>query len=50
MWQEIVVALCVIAAAYFVIRQWLPIGRKKESSCGGCGGCSPAQSCAKELE
>jgi hypothetical protein len=39
MWQEIIVALCVVAAAYFVLRQWLPIGKKNTASCGGCGGC-----------
>jgi hypothetical protein len=37
MWQEIIVGICVLAAAYFVLRQWLPMGKKKTSGCGGCG-------------
>lgn len=37
MWQEILVGICVLAASYFVLRQWLPIGGKKSSGCGSCG-------------
>lgn len=48
MWQEVIVGLCVLAASYFVLRQWLPIGKKKAAGCGGCGtggsNCSPAKS------
>jgi hypothetical protein len=44
MWQEIIVAICVIAAAYFLVRQWLP--SKNSSSCGGCGGCNTTKNCA----
>ena len=52
MWQEIIVALCVLAATYFVARQWLPIGKKKSSDCGGCAGCSttPSPSNTQEKE
>ena len=45
MWQEIIVGICVLAAAYFVLRQWLPTDTKKSSSCGGCSGCNAAKSC-----
>lgn len=50
MWQEIIVGMCVLAAAYFVLRQWLPSGKKNSSSCGGCGGCSTAKSCSNPEE
>lgn len=46
MWQEIIVGMCVLAAAYFVLRQWLPMGKKKSSGCGGCG--SGNSSCSTE--
>lgn len=50
MWQEIIVGTCVLAAAYFVLRQWLPIGKKKTGGCGSCSsgdsGCTTAKSCA----
>jgi len=45
MWQEIIVGICVLAAAYFVLRQWLPIGKKKSSGCGGCGSANGSNSC-----
>jgi len=52
MWQEIIVGVCIVAAAYVVLRQWLPIGKKKTSGCGGCGsgdtGCSTTKSCTPE--
>jgi hypothetical protein len=44
MWQEMIVAICVIAAAFFLLRQWLP--SKNSSNCGGCGGCNTTKSCA----
>jgi MinD superfamily P-loop ATPase len=37
MWQEIIVALCVISAIVFLLRKWF--FKKKTSSCGGCSGC-----------
>lgn len=43
MWQEIIVAGCVLAAAYVVLRQWLPLGGKKNSGCGGCGSSSDSK-------
>ena len=46
MWQEVIVGICVLAAAYFVLRQWLPFGNKKSSGCGGCSNTS--SSCSTE--
>ncbi|MES2674217.1 MAG: FeoB-associated Cys-rich membrane protein [Pseudomonadota bacterium] len=47
MWQEIIVGICVLGAAYFVLRQWLPVGKKSSTSCGGCG---TAKSCSNPAE
>lgn len=38
MWQEIIVGICVLAAAVFLLRHWLGLG-KKASACGGCSSC-----------
>lgn len=50
MWQEIIVGICVLAAAYFVLRQWLPFGNKKSSGCGSCNttsnSCNTHKTCA----
>lgn len=47
MWQEIIVGLCVIGALVFLVRRWLPGGKKKAADCGsGCGSCSTSSSCA----
>jgi hypothetical protein len=41
MWQEIIVGICVLGALVFLVRRWLPVGRKKSAACGsGCGGCA----------
>jgi hypothetical protein len=48
MWQEVIVAIMVLAAFYYVIRQWLP--KKNAGSCGGCGGCASAKSCSNPDE
>lgn len=45
MWQEIIVGICVLAAGYFVLRQWLPFANKKSSGCGGCGTGGSGSSC-----
>lgn len=46
MWQEMIVGLCVIGALVFLVRRWLPIGKKKSAGCGsGCGGCASTSSC-----
>lgn len=50
MWQEIIMGILVLAAFYYVLRQWLPIGKKNTSSCGGCGGCNTAKSCSNPEE
>lgn len=51
MWQEIIVGLCVLAAAYFLVRRWL-FPTKKSAACGGCSGCdkTPESSCANPSE
>ena len=46
MWQEIIVGVIVIGAVLFLVRQWLPFGKKPSGSCGGCGGCNTAKSCS----
>jgi hypothetical protein len=38
MWQEIIVGICVLAAAVFLLRHWLGAG-KKATACGGCSNC-----------
>jgi FeoB-associated Cys-rich membrane protein len=44
MWQEIIVALCIISACIFLVRKWF--FNKKTSACGGCSGCEKnASSC-----
>jgi hypothetical protein len=50
MWQEIIVGICVLAAAIFVLRQWFPFSRKKSSGCGGCSGCNTSPSCTNPTE
>ena len=51
MWQEVIVGLCVLAAAVFLVRRWLPAFTNKNSSaCGGCGGCDTAKSCSNPAE
>jgi len=40
MWQNTIVGLCVLAAVFFVARQWVPGLGKKSSGCGSCNGCS----------
>ena len=51
MWQEIIVGLCVLAAAVFLVRRWLPaFSAKNSSACGGCGGCDTAKSCSNPAE
>jgi len=51
MWQEVIVGLCVITAAAFLARRWLPFFvSKNTSACGGCGGCDTAKSCANPAE
>ncbi len=50
MWQEIIVAVCVLLAATAVIRNLIA---KKGSSCGsgGCGGCGSQAACStKKIE
>lgn len=50
MWQNIIVGICVLAAVFFVARQWLPGLGKKSSTCGGCNGCSDtAASCGNPV-
>jgi hypothetical protein len=39
MWQEVIVGVCVIAAAFFLARRWIFPPTKKAAGCGGCGGC-----------
>lgn len=39
MWQEIIVGICILTAAAFLVRRWI-FPAKKSSACGGCGGCS----------
>ncbi|SHK05264.1 Virus attachment protein p12 family protein [Marinobacter antarcticus] len=51
MWQDIIVGICVLAAVFFVARQWIPGLGKKPSGCGGCNGCSSsAGSCRNGVE
>jgi len=50
MWQEIIVGAIVIGAVFFLVRQWLPFGKKPSGSCGGCGGCNTAKSCSNPDE
>jgi hypothetical protein len=38
MWQEIIVGLCVVGAALFLLRRWF-FAPKKSLACGGCNGC-----------
>lgn len=38
-WQEVIVGVCVVAAAIFLLRRWIFPG-KKTASCGGCSGCA----------
>jgi hypothetical protein len=38
-WQEVIVGVCVLAAAVFLLRRWIFPG-KKAASCGGCSGCA----------
>jgi len=42
MWQEIIVAVCVISALIFLVRKWF--FSKKSSSCGGCSDCGKGKS------
>ena len=40
MWQELIVIVCVITAALFVLRAYWPGMRKKNGGCAGCdSGC-----------
>ena len=50
MWQEVIVGIIVVAATYYVARQWLPIGKKSSGSCGGCSGCDTAKTCGNPDE
>jgi len=45
MWQELIVAVCVISAFIFLIRKWF--FAKSSASCGGCTNCESktADSC-----
>jgi hypothetical protein len=46
MWQEIIVGLCVIGALVFLVRRWLPMGKKKSAGCdSGCSGCASTTAC-----
>jgi fluoride ion exporter CrcB/FEX len=47
MWQEIIVGAIVLGAVLFLVRRWLPFGKKSSGSCGSCGGCSTVSSAAK---
>lgn len=38
-WQEMIVGICVLGAALFLLRRWVFPG-KKAASCGGCSGCA----------
>lgn len=38
-WQEVIVGVCVVCAAVFLLRRWVFPG-KKAASCGGCSGCA----------
>lgn len=51
-WQEVIVGICVIAAALFLIRRWFFPAAKKSAACGGCGGCekTSVSSCANPSE
>lgn len=50
MWQEIIVGILVVAAFYYVVRQWLPFGKKKAGSCSGCSSCNTTKSCTNPAE
>lgn len=41
MWQEIIVGLCVVAAALFLLRHWFFTPKNKQ--CGGCNSCDKNQ-------
>lgn len=47
MWQEIVVALMVLAAVAFLALRFWPKSSGSAGACGGCNGCSKpkAKSC-----
>ncbi len=46
MWQEIIVGILVMTAFIYLLRPWLPFGKKAASGCSGCGsGCSSTKSC-----
>ena len=48
MWQELIVGICVLAAAIFLVRRWIFPSAKKSAACGGCSGCAKTSesSCA----
>jgi hypothetical protein len=51
MWQEIIVGVCVLAAGFFLLRRWLPVGKKKAAGCdSGCGGCASTKACGTNSE
>ena len=51
MWQEMIVGLCVIGALVFLVRRWLPVGKKKSTGCGsGCGGCTSTNTCQTQTD
>lgn len=51
-WQEVIVGVCVIAAALFLARRWIFPSARKSAGCGGCGGCAKTSdsSCANPAE
>lgn len=46
MWQEILVGICVVAALLFVLKRYIPIGKKDSVACNGCSGCSDKKGCS----
>jgi hypothetical protein len=49
MWQELIVGICVLIAAVFLLRRYLPSSQGKSGACGGCNGCgSRNNSCSKQ--
>ncbi len=50
-WQEVIVGVCVLSAAVFLLRRWF-FSPKKSAACGGCSGCAktPESSCANPTE
>jgi hypothetical protein len=47
MWQELIVALCVLIALAFWIKKLLLRKKSTSAACGSCSGCGTNKHCSK---